>query len=77
LVGLLSRTALLGDQALEKAETPAETVNPDATFREAAFKMIDKSLDLLVLVSPKDQTPIGIVTLHDIARLQNQVADAM
>jgi hypothetical protein len=28
-------------------------------------------------MSPKDETPIGIVTLHDIVRLQNQLADAL
>jgi chloride channel protein, CIC family len=77
LVGLLNRTALLEGQALEQAQTPAETVNPDATVREAVSKMIDKSMGLLVVLSPKDQTPIGIVTLHDIVRLQNQLADAM
>jgi CBS domain-containing protein len=77
LVGLLNRTALLEGQALEQAQMPAETVNPDATIRQAVSKMIDKSTSLLVVMSPKDETPIGIVTLHDIVRLQNQLADAL
>jgi hypothetical protein len=43
----------------------------------AVAKMIDKSVSLLVVISPTDETPIGIVTLHDIFRLQNQLAEAM
>jgi CBS domain-containing protein len=39
--------------------------------------MIDKSLSLLVVVSPSDGTPIGIVTLHDIVLLQSQLADTV
>ena len=63
LVSLLSRNALLDGQTLEQAQKPAETVNPDATIREAISKMIDKSVSLLVVISPNDETPIGIVTL--------------
>jgi CIC family chloride channel protein len=77
LVGLLNRSALLDGQTLEQALKPAETVNPDATIRQAVAKMIDHSMSLLVVISPTDQTPIGIVTLHDIVRLQTQLADAM
>jgi CIC family chloride channel protein len=77
LVGLLDRDALLEGQTPEQARRPAETVNPDATIREAVSKMIDKSASLLVVVSPTDETPIGIVTLHDIFRLQSQIADSM
>jgi chloride channel protein, CIC family len=77
LVGLLNRNALLDGQALEKAQTPAERVDPDATIREAVSKMIDKSASLLVVMSPTDEKPIGIVTLHDIVRLQSQLADAI
>jgi chloride channel protein, CIC family len=77
LVSLLSRNALLDGQTLEQAQKPAETVNPDATIREAISKMIDKSVSLLVVISPTDGTPIGIVTLHDIVRLQSQLAEAV
>jgi predicted transcriptional regulator len=77
LVGLLNRAALLEGQTPGQAQRPAETVNPDATIREAVSRMIDKSMSLLVVISPTDETPIGIVTLHDIVRLQNQLADAM
>jgi chloride channel protein, CIC family len=77
LVGLLNRNALLSGQTLEQAQRPAETVNPDATIREAVSKMIDKSVSLLVVTSAADGKPIGIVTLHDIIRFQNQLADAM
>jgi CIC family chloride channel protein len=77
LVGLLNRNALLSGQNPEQAQRPAETVNPDATIREAVSRMIDKSVSLLVVTSPVDGKPIGIVTLHDIIRFQNQLADAM
>lgn len=30
---------------------------------------------MLVVISQSDATPIGIVTLHDIIRLQSQLAD--
>ena len=76
LVGLLSRNALLGGHTVEQAQKPGETVHPDATIREAVSKMIDKSASLLVVVSQPDGTPIGIVTLHDIMRLQRELADA-
>jgi CBS domain-containing protein len=39
--------------------------------------MIDNSVSLLVVISPADEAPIGIVTLHDIVRLQTQRADTM
>jgi len=77
LVGLLDRSALLNSQPLEQAQKPAETVNPDVTIREAVSRMIDKSVSLLVVIAATDETPIGIVTLHDIVRLQSQLADAM
>jgi chloride channel protein, CIC family len=77
LVGMLNRDALVDGQTLAQVQKPAETVNVDATIREAVSKMIDKSASLLVVMSSTDETPIGIVTLHDIVRLQSQLADAM
>ena len=74
---MLNRNALLEGQNIEQAQRPAEVVNPDANIRDAVAKMIDKSVSLLVVISPTDETPIGIVTLHDIFRLQNQLAEAM
>ena len=35
-----------------------------------------ESVSLLVVLST-DETPIGIVTLHDVVRLQGQVTDTM
>jgi hypothetical protein len=37
---------------------------------------VENSLSLLVVVSTTENTPIGIVTLHDVLRLQNQLSDA-
>jgi hypothetical protein len=36
---------------------------------------VDNSISLLVILSPTGSTPIGIVTLHDVLRLQNQLSD--
>jgi CIC family chloride channel protein len=76
LIGLLNRNAFLRSHAVEQALKPHETVHPDATIREALSKMIDKSASLLVVTSRADGKTIGIVTLHDIIRLQSQLADA-
>ena len=76
LVGMLDRKSLLDDHAPEQAVKQAETVYASATIREAVAKMVDKSASLLVVLST-DETPIGIVALHDVVRLHSQVADAM
>ncbi len=76
LVGLLDRAAFTRSQSVEQSRKPAETLPPDATIKEAVSKMIDHSVSLLVLVSQSDEKPIGIVTLHDVIRLQSQLADA-
>jgi CBS domain containing-hemolysin-like protein len=76
LVGMLDRKSLLDGHAPEKGVKQAETVYASATIREAVAKMVDKSASLLVVLST-DETPIGIVTLHDVIRLQSQVTDAM
>jgi chloride channel protein, CIC family len=77
LVGTLNRNSVLNGQPIENARKPIDTVEPDTSVRDAVSRMIDKSLSLLVVVSPSDGTPIGIVTLHDIVRLQSQLADTV
>jgi hypothetical protein len=37
---------------------------------------VENSMSLLVVLSTTENTPIGIVTLHDVLRLQNQLSDA-
>ncbi len=46
------------------------------TIREAVAKMVENSMSLLVVLSTTKNTPIAIVTLHDVLRLQNQLSDA-
>jgi predicted transcriptional regulator len=46
------------------------------TIREAVAKMVENSMSLLVVLSTTKNTPIPIVTLHDVLRLQNQLSDA-
>ena len=40
-------------------------------------KMVENSLSLLVILSTTENTPIGVVTLHDVIRSQNQLSDAV
>jgi CIC family chloride channel protein len=75
LVGLLDRNKILSDQSPKVAVEPAEAVQAHSTIREAVAKMVDNSISLLVILSPTGSTPIGIVTLHDVLRLQNQLSD--
>jgi len=75
LVGLLDRNKILSDQSPNVAVESAEGVQAHSTIREAVAKMVDNSINLLVILSPTGNTPIGIVTLHDVLRLQNQLSD--
>jgi CBS domain-containing protein len=51
---------------------PAEAIPVDSTIGEAIAKMVEDSMSLLVILSATEDTPIGIVKLHDVLRLQNQ-----
>jgi CBS domain-containing protein len=46
------------------------------SVREAVAKMMENSMDLLVVPPTGENTPIGIVTLHDVLRVQHQLSDA-
>jgi chloride channel protein, CIC family len=75
LVGLIDRSEILSNQSPKVAAGPAQAVPAHSTIREAVAKMVENSLRLLVVVSSTENTPIGIVTLHDVLRLQNQLSD--
>ena len=77
LVGVLDRKSLLSGYTPEEVVQQAETVSASATIGEAVLRMVDKSVSLLVVLSPADESPIGIVTLHDVVRLQSHMADSM
>jgi signal-transduction protein with cAMP-binding, CBS, and nucleotidyltransferase domain len=77
LVGMLDRKSLLSGHAPEEVMQQAETVSASATIGEAVLRMVDKSVSLLVVLSPADESPIGIVTLHNVVRLQSHMADSM
>jgi ABC-type multidrug transport system ATPase subunit len=47
------------------------------SIREAVAKMVGNSRSLLVVLSTVENVPIGIVTLHDVLRLQQQQSDAV
>jgi CIC family chloride channel protein len=76
LVGLIDRSEILNNQSPKVSAVPAEAIPARSTIREAVAKMVENSLSLLVVVSSTENTPIGIVTLHDVLRMQNQLSDA-
>jgi hypothetical protein len=76
LVGLIDRGKLPGSQSLTIAAEPAKTISAHATIREAVATIVESSLSLLVVLSKAENTPIGIITLHDVLRSQNQLSDA-
>jgi CBS domain-containing protein len=53
----------------------AQALPAHSTIREAVATMVENSMRLLVVLSTTENTPIGIVTLHDVLRLQNQQSD--
>jgi CBS domain-containing protein len=77
LVGLLGRSMIQSSQSPTIAPEPAEAIPAHSTIREAVAKMVENSMSLLVILSTTENTPIGIVTLHDVLRLQNQLSDAV
>jgi chloride channel protein, CIC family len=76
LVGLIDRSEILSNQSPRIAAVPAQAIPAHSTIREAVAKMVENSISLLVVLSTTENTPIGIVTLHDVLRLQNQLSDA-
>ena len=76
LVGLIDRSKILSDQSPKIAPVPAQAIPANSTIREAIAKMVENSISLLVVLSTTENKPIGIVTLHDVLRLQNQLSDA-
>ena len=76
LVGVIDREKLLSNQLSSIPVDAAEAISADSSIREAIARMVDKSANLLVVFSGTENTPIGIVTLHDVLRLQNQFSDA-
>ena len=77
LLGLIDRKEILNGPSANISVEPAETVPADATIKEAVAKMVENSRSLLVVLSTAENVPIGIVTLHDVLRLQQQQSDAV
>ena len=76
LIGAINRHKILGSQSPKIEVDPAESIPAHSTIREAVAKMVENSMSLLVVLSATENTPIGIVTLHDVLRTQTQLADA-
>jgi CIC family chloride channel protein len=77
LAGMIHRNDVSNGQSAEIITGPAETIFPNSTIKEAVTKMVEESVSLLVVVSPHGNTPVGIITLHDILRLQNQLSEGV
>jgi hypothetical protein len=73
LIGLIDRSKILSSQSpkirsvkdTKIAVESAEAIPAHSTIREAVAKMVENSMSLLVVLSTTEDTPIGIVTLHD------------
>jgi chloride channel protein, CIC family len=76
LVGAINRNKILGGQSPKIEVDPAEAIPAHATIKEAVAKMLGTSVSLLVVLSATKNNPIGIVTLHDVLRLQTRLSDA-
>ena len=76
LVGLIDRNKILNNQSSKIEADPAQAIAAHSTISEAVATMVENSISLLVVLSAAENTPIGIVTLHDVLRLQNQLSDA-
>jgi CBS domain-containing protein len=76
LVGLIDRNKILNNQSSKIEADPAEAIAAHSTIREAVANMVENSTRLLVVLSTTENTPIGIVTLHDVFRLQNPLWNA-
>jgi predicted transcriptional regulator len=76
LVGLIDRDKISSSQSPKIPIEPAIAIPADSTIREAVTTMVENSMSLLVVSSIAENAPIGIVTLHDILRLQHQLSDA-
>jgi chloride channel protein, CIC family len=76
LLGLIGRNKILNNQPSKIEAEPAQAIAADSTIREAVATMVENSMRLLVVSSTTENTPVGIVTLHDVFRLQNQLWDA-
>ena len=76
LVGLIDRNKILNNQSSKIEVELAWALPAHTTIRKAVATMVENSMRLLVVLSTSENTPIGIVTLHDVLRLQNQQSDA-
>ncbi len=61
-----------------KTKRALVTLTPDVSIREAARVLVQEDVMQVPVVRRKDQDRlVGIITLHDVARAQNSVADSM
>jgi chloride channel protein, CIC family len=77
VAGIISRSAVLNGEHPDLHCEPAVCVRPSITIREAVQRMVNESQELVVLTSDPDGKLLGIVTLHDVLRFQNQFTEML
>ncbi|MBV9491986.1 MAG: chloride channel protein [Verrucomicrobia bacterium] len=75
VAGVISRNEVLNTEHPTVRREPAICVAPSATIREAVQQMVNESQELVLLTDVPDGKLLGIVTLHDVLRFQNQFSE--
>lgn len=78
LQGAISRTDV--ETAIQQSRKPrlftVATASPDETIEDAQLKLIQSESGMLVVVQEKTGAVLGVLTLHDLLRIEEQFARA-
>lgn len=77
VAGVIDRNEALTNERPELHCEPAVCVPPSITIREAVQRMVDESQELVLLTSEPGGKLLGLVTLHDVLRFQNQFTEML
>jgi chloride channel protein, CIC family len=75
IVGVVDRHAAESTGNGEVPCRPALCIDPNTSIREAVDLMVNRNTEILLLTSGADRHLVGIITLHDVLRLENQLAE--
>ncbi|MBV8901009.1 MAG: chloride channel protein [Verrucomicrobia bacterium] len=77
VAGVISRSEALNSEHAELRFEPAVCVPPSITIGGAVQRMVNESQELVLLTSEADGKLLGLVTLHDVLRFQNQFTEML
>ena len=77
VAGVVSRGTVLNGADPTLRSEPAVCVPPSVTIRDAVQRMVNESQELVLLTSEPEGKLLGIVTLHDVLRFQNQFTEML